>query len=118
MIRDAGKRVCVIEGGALGGECPNSACIPTKALLASATAYYNAKHHLAEFGVYASKVQFRFSDIMKHKDEVVHTITGGGKKVEIIAKKSGITLVKGFAKFVGVRSVLVNKKKMSANEAN
>ena len=37
--RTLGKNVAIFEKGDIGGECPNWACIPTKALLKSAKVY-------------------------------------------------------------------------------
>ncbi len=113
MIRAEGKSVCVIEGGAIGGECPNNACIPTKALLHSAKSYYKAKNHLADIGVYAPKVSFRFSKIMNNKTNVVDLVTGEGKRIEKLARKLGIKIIKGYASFVGVRTIEVKKKRIS-----
>ena len=109
----AGARVCVVEQGLLGGECPNWACIPTKALLASAKRYYKATHDLQAFGIRASNVSFSFTQIMKRKDAVVSTITGSGKKLSKLANELGIDVVKGHARFVSPKTVAVGKKRVS-----
>ena len=35
-----GAKICVIERDAMGGECPNYACVPAKAMLKSAKLYH------------------------------------------------------------------------------
>jgi len=45
-----GRRVALVEREAVGGVCLNWGCIPTKALLKSATIYRHAKE-AAQYGV-------------------------------------------------------------------
>ncbi len=112
----AGARVCLVERERLGGECPNWACVPTKALLRCAKLYHEVKNDARTFGVHASSVSFSFKDIMARKDAVVNTISGKGKKMEKIAKELGISVVKGTAKFVDANVVRVGKKKLKSKK--
>ena len=111
VAANTGASVCIIEKGRMGGECPNWACVPTKALLRSAKLYHEAKNDLKDFGIHASSVSFSFKEIMARKDAVVSAITGKGKKMDRIAKELGIDVVRGSAVFVDDHTVRVGKNK-------
>src|SRR3989338_6034893 len=100
--RAQGARVCVIEQGRLGGECPNFACVPSKALLKTASIYRTIQH-AREYGIQASAVTFDFAQIMNYRKEVVETMTGGGThgvRYEKMFASLGIDVRFGSAKFV------------------
>jgi mercuric reductase len=42
---DAGARVALMESNVVGGTCVNVGCVPSKAMLAPAEAYFRAGHH-------------------------------------------------------------------------
>lgn len=111
-----GAKVCVIEMDAWGGECPNYACVPTKALLKSARAYYEAKMRGTSCGLNSPGVKFNFDAIMNWKEEVVDTITGDGKRLLTVAKDLGITMVHGRAHFLDAHTVAVGSKKYRAHK--
>ncbi len=107
---DAGASVLMIEAGSMGGECPNFACIPTKALLRCAKFYNQVKHESENFGVHASKVTFSFREIMERKNLVVETITGQGQRLLRLAQELKIDVIRGLAQFQDNHTVVVNNK--------
>ena len=109
-----GAKICVIERDAMGGECPNYACVPAKAMLKSAKLYHQTKHGLAKYGVHAGKVRFSFAEIMRRKTEVVQTITGNGKRLKKMWEGMGVKIVKGDAHFVDKHTVRVGSKQFTA----
>ena len=64
VAKAAGKKVAIVEEfkDKLGGNCPNYACVPTKALLNAAQVYKTVKNSAA-FGVYADNPRFDFAKI-------------------------------------------------------
>lgn len=110
-----GARVAIVESGDWGGECPNSACVPTKSLLASAKAYYHARHELAAYGVHAGSVRFNLADILRRKQDVVSAITGNHERLKKTAAQLGIEAIDGSAEFASAHELLVNGQVMRAD---
>lgn len=106
-----GASVCLVEKDKLGGECPNWACVPSKALLRCAKAFRSATH-AGEFGVVVRRVEYRFEEVMAYKDRVVKMLTGGGdvgSRYEALAEQLGIEVVRGRAVFEDGKTVVVTK---------
>lgn len=108
-----GAKVCLIEKGKLGGECPNDACIPSKALLRAA-AVYRTLGSVREFGIDASGRSFDWKKIQAYRERVVLTVTGGdeGERYQQILKRLKVTLKKGEARFVSARTLEVGDEKI------
>lgn len=108
-----GKKVLLFEKGTIGGECPNFACVPTKALLKSAETYENLQEaHI--FGINVKDVSFDYEHIWKRKNLVVSR-TGAAHGEESF-KNDGIHVIKAKAKFVSPNAVEANGKKYSASK--
>lgn len=100
--RAQGASVCVIEQDRLGGECPNYACVPSKALLKTASIYREVQQ-AKNFGITPGTVTFDFAQIMNYRRRVVERITGGGKfgdRYLELFKEKQISVKKGTAQFV------------------
>lgn len=71
-LANAGWQTAVVEQKHVGGSCINYGCTPTKAMVASARAAYDAKRapelgvEVSDFGVHLSKVVKRKADIVKN----------------------------------------------------
>lgn len=109
-----GLKTAIIEKSpTLGGTCLNIGCIPTKALLFSATQFDKA-HKLAEYGVKitgkdgTSQVSLDFPQVNKRKDEIVKRLTGG---VAGLMKKNKIDVVAGHGRIASPTSVEVTDSK-------
>ena len=62
-----GMSVVIIDKGDVGGTCINRGCIPTKALIHTATLYRDMAE-CGKFGLYAEKVGFDLQKIYEYKD--------------------------------------------------
>src|ERR671935_1768743 len=94
--RAQGRSVAVIGKDKVGGDCPNYACVPTKALLRSAKVYALLKRG-DEFGLRPGTVDFDWARVMARKDEIVRQT--GAATAEESYRKEGIALLRGVASF-------------------
>jgi pyruvate/2-oxoglutarate dehydrogenase complex dihydrolipoamide dehydrogenase (E3) component len=68
--RDLGATVALVDKGPLGGLCILRGCMPSKTLLASSDALYDARH-AAELGVHVSGVTTDVKQIVARKRELI-----------------------------------------------
>src|SRR5207248_9582485 len=94
--RTAGHSVAIIEKDEVGGDCPNYACVPTKALLRSAKVYALLKRG-DEFGLRPGTVDFDWARVMARKEGIVRQT--GTATAEERSRKEGIALLRGVASF-------------------
>lgn len=115
--RAAGASVCLVEKEKLGGECPNWACVPSKALLRAAHAY-RAAREVAPFGVVSGGAGYDWGKVMDYRRRTVESITGGGEvgsRYIKIAARLGVEVVFGSASFVDAQTVQVAGKRLRGN---
>ncbi|MCX5665834.1 MAG: FAD-dependent oxidoreductase, partial [Candidatus Omnitrophica bacterium] len=106
------KSVCVMEKAELGGTCLNRGCIPTKAMLHSASLLSTIKGS-SEYGIEVSAITVNFPAITARKDLAVARLRAG---VETLFKANKIDLMHGDAKLTGANTVTVNGEKYSAKD--
>jgi len=66
-------KVTLIEAHRMGGDCLNTGCVPSKALLRSAKVLSLVKNGKS-FGLKNTEVEFDFSDVMERVQRVVRTV--------------------------------------------
>ncbi|HOT97234.1 MAG TPA: dihydrolipoyl dehydrogenase [bacterium] len=88
-----GLKTAVVEKAELGGICLNWGCIPTKALLHSAT-LLNHIRHAADFGILAADPEVDFSRVIKHSRSVASRLSKG---IEFLFRKNKIAVLAGTA---------------------
>lgn len=106
-----GKKVAIIDADAIGGECPNFGCVPTKALLQAAESYQTAKN-AGQYGVKASSVTFNYSIVNDwRKKAVFNTGVEDGSEAY---KSDGITVHRGHAHFLSPWQISLEHKRYTA----
>jgi pyruvate/2-oxoglutarate dehydrogenase complex dihydrolipoamide dehydrogenase (E3) component len=111
--RAGGHSVAIIETDQAGGDCPNYACVPTKALLRSAKVYSLLRRG-DEFGLRPGAVDFDWAQVMARKDEIVRQT--GVATAEESYRKKGIALLRGVASFEDEHHLWVNGQLLRADK--
>jgi pyruvate/2-oxoglutarate dehydrogenase complex dihydrolipoamide dehydrogenase (E3) component len=97
----AGRRTALVERGALGGACPNVACLPSKNIIYSAKVISLARR-AAEFGLNTDSMSVDMKTVQRRKRLMVAGLHR--MHVEHTAA-SGAEIIMGNARFVAPRSV-------------
>jgi dihydrolipoamide dehydrogenase len=105
-----GMKTAVVERDRVGGRCLNYACIPAKAVLRAADILTEVRE-ADDFGVKVSGVELDYPGVMKRRDKVVTTLTGG---VSGLFKKNKIELIEGDGTLAGDGKVLAGAHELSA----
>jgi len=99
---DAGARVALMESNVVGGTCVNVGCIPSKAMLGPADAYFRAGHHLFA-GIQTSANGVDLGAMVDSKAELVEELRA--KKYVDLAKDYGFTIRQGLAEFTDPETI-------------
>lgn len=101
-----GLKVAIVEAAELGGVCLNWGCIPTKALLKSASVYEYAKH-ASDYGIEVSQVQANLEKIVERSRGVASTMSKG---IEFLMKKNNIDVHLGRGVLTADGDVMVGEE--------
>ena len=99
-----GLKTAIVERSELGGICLNWGCIPTKALLKSASVF-EYLNHASDYGIKLNGgAEVDFSAVVKRSRDVAD---GMSKGVQFLMKKNKIEIIKGFGKIKAGKKVEV-----------
>jgi pyruvate/2-oxoglutarate dehydrogenase complex dihydrolipoamide dehydrogenase (E3) component/uncharacterized membrane protein YdjX (TVP38/TMEM64 family) len=104
-------KVTLIEKNKMGGDCLNTGCVPSKALLRSARFVAQARR-AEELGIRKASVEFDFADVMERVQRVIKTVAPHDS-IERYASL-GVECIIGEARVVSPWAVEVAGKKLSA----
>ena len=106
-----GARVVLIEKDKMGGDCLNTGCVPSKALLAAAK-HAQAFRNSAPFGIRPATPDIDFAAAMAHVREVIQGIEphDSVERFESI----GVNVIKGAARFTSRDEVAVGEQRIQA----
>jgi dihydrolipoamide dehydrogenase len=98
-----GLKTAIIEREALGGICLNWGCIPTKALLKSASVFEYI-NHAKDYGIEVKESKADFGAMVKRSRNVAE---GMSKGVQFLMKKNKIEVIMGTGKLKAGKKVTV-----------
>ena len=103
-------KVTLIEQHRMGGDCLNTGCVPSKALLRSAR-ILSYIHRAKEFGLKSASVEFDFAEIMERVQRVIETVEPHDS-VERYSRL-GVECIQGQAKIISPYTVEVDSRTLT-----
>ncbi len=104
-------KVALIEKHKMGGDCLNTGCVPSKALLRSAKIFSYARR-AQEFGFRDMNIQFDFAQVMERVQSIIQTIAPHDS-IERYTQL-GVDCIQGTAKIIAPHEVEVSGKILTA----
>jgi len=103
--------VSLIEKNKMGGDCLNTGCIPSKALIRSAGILAQAKR-AKDYGFRSIEIKFNFAELMERVQRVINTVAPHDSIERYAAL--GVDCIQGDGRLTSPWSVEVNDKNLTA----
>ena len=104
-----GGRVALVERHLMGGDCLNTGCVPSKALIASARAAWLAREG-RRFGLQPQEPAFRFEDVMERVRERRARLAPHDSQERF--ESLGVDVFRGAARFLSPHEVEVGGQRL------
>ena len=108
-----GLKVVLFEKGEMGGDCLNYGCVPSKVLIAAASAAHEARHG-SHLGVTAKSVSVDFARVMAHVHATIATIAPVDSQERF--EGLGVQVIREAARFVDARTVASDSVRVEARK--
>lgn len=105
-------KVALIEKHKMGGDCLNTGCVPSKALIRSTKILSYIKRH-KEFGIKSAEAEFDFAEIMERVQNVIAKVEPHDSVERYTGL--GVDCITGEAKIISPHEIQVNGKTLTAN---
>jgi dihydrolipoamide dehydrogenase len=103
-------KVALIEKNAMGGDCLNTGCVPSKALIKSAKVLAMAKR-AKDFGLRSGHFDFSFAEVMERVQNVIKTIAPHDSIERY--QSLGVECIQGEARIVSPFEVAVGERHLT-----
>ncbi len=106
-----GARVILLEKNLMGGDCLNTGCVPSKALLAAARRVHDIKHAKA-FGIQTSDPVIMWEGVRKHVDNAIATIAPNDSVERF--ERMGVQVIQEAGAFIDPKTVATKSYRIKA----
>ncbi|MEP2987642.1 MAG: FAD-dependent oxidoreductase [Parasphingorhabdus sp.] len=106
-----GLKAALIERGEMGGDCLNSGCVPSKAIIAAAHRAHDFRD-AGKFGIQSAEPKVDFPAVHKHIHDAIATIAPEDSQERF--EEMGVEVVRGEAKMLSDRDIEVNGRTLTA----
>jgi len=103
-------KVTLIEKHRMGGDCLNTGCVPSKALIRSAKLLSHIKR-APEFGIRSASAEFDFADVMERVQRIIKTVEPHDSVERY--RQLGVECITGDAKITSPWTVTVNGRTLT-----
>jgi pyruvate/2-oxoglutarate dehydrogenase complex dihydrolipoamide dehydrogenase (E3) component len=112
-LAESGRKVALAERKFFGGTCVNAGCTPTKAMVSSARAAYQARHG-SDLGVHVDSVRVNLREVRDRAHQIVLKSRDGQE--EWLSKMANVTIFRGTASFESLHTLRVGDAVLEAPE--
>ncbi len=106
-----GRKVVLIEKAEMGGDCLNTGCVPSKALIAAATRAQSMRE-ASKFGIASVEPNIDFAAVIDHVHGVINAIAPIDSQERF--EGLGVIVIREHAAFTGPREVKAGDKTVKA----
>lgn len=106
-----GAKVVLVEKHKMGGDCLNTGCVPSKALIAAAEAAHTVRH-AGRFGVNGHEPSVDFAKVHAHVHDVIATIAPHDSVERF--EGLGVHVIQDAARFTGPRTIVAGDHEITA----
>ncbi|WMC12062.1 FAD-dependent oxidoreductase [Oceanimonas pelagia] len=99
-------KVTLIEAGAMGGDCLNTGCVPSKALIKSARVAHQLRH-ADRYGLNAGEPEFSFRRVMARVQNIINQVAPHDSVERYTSL--GVEVIKGYGRLIDPWTVAITQ---------
>ncbi|WP_299329405.1 FAD-dependent oxidoreductase [Parasphingopyxis sp.] len=107
-----GLKVALIEKGPMGGDCLNTGCVPSKALITAARRAQEMREN-AKYGIADVEPEIDFKAVHDHVQGAIDAIAVDDSQ-ERFEEEFGVEVIRGYAKMIDGSTIEVNGETLNA----
>jgi len=107
-----GLKVALIEKGSMGGDCLNTGCVPSKALITAARRAQEMREN-AKYGIADVEPAIDFNAVHDHVQSAIEAIAVDDSQ-ERFEDEFGVEVIRGFAKMIDESTIEANGQALKA----